>query len=163
MGEAREEAQQYQKRFEVIPYYKELESKGEVILLKPVDAFTRDGLEKAFQLYNIKIGDTIILLDASGEGAAASEEVAKKGVRAVIACTSMAYQAEDRLKAHGIPVIPSKALSVEWIEGCPYVKAGDLERAVKEKFHLEKAEMDKTLQEIIDEYKVERMKNVKAS
>jgi predicted RNase H-like nuclease (RuvC/YqgF family) len=95
------------------------ESKGEVVLLKPIEAFTRDGLEKAFKLYDIKHGETVILLDASGGGASASEEIAKRGIKAVIACTTMSYPAEEKLRAYGIPVIPSENLNIEWLRFIP--------------------------------------------
>ncbi|MDQ1279811.1 MAG: hypothetical protein QG670_1073 [Thermoproteota archaeon] len=161
IGEVREESQLYQKRLENMRYYKELESKGEVILLKPVEEFTIEAIDKAFQMHNIKTGDVMIFINASSGSTAVSDEVSRRGIRAVIVCTSMVYQTEDRLKSLGIPLIPSHTIHVEWIEDYPYVKTGDLEKAIKDSSQLDKAEMGKTLQEIIDEYKTERIKALK--
>jgi len=160
LGKAREEAEQYQKRFEAMRYYKELESKGEVVFLKPVEAFTKDGLERAFKLYSIKHGDVVILLDASGGGASAAEEIVKRGVRAVIACTTMSHPAEEKLSFYNTPVVSSKDLTVEWIEGYPYVKADDLDKAIRAVTKTEKSSVNRMLQDVVEEYKKERLKEI---
>jgi len=55
---------------------RELESKGELILLKPIDRFTAEGLERASKLYEIKPGDYVLLLDATGGGATTARKLA---------------------------------------------------------------------------------------
>ncbi|RLI00065.1 hypothetical protein DRO38_06995, partial [Candidatus Bathyarchaeota archaeon] len=76
--------EEYKRRFNDMQRLRELESQGRLILLKPIEAFTDRGLQKAFQLYGIRAGDSVLLLDPSGGGAATAEELAKRGVKTVV-------------------------------------------------------------------------------
>lgn len=75
----------------------------------------------------------------------------------------MSHNVEDRLRDNNIPVIPSKNLKIEYIEGYPYVRTNDLERIINEIIKLEKLSSDKILEEIAKEYKIERKKEMEES
>lgn len=148
--------EEYKQRFDTLKRVRELESKGELILLKPIETFTKEGLEKAFKLYEIKPKDSVILLDASGGGATTAEMLAKRGVRIIVTRTSMAHHARETFTKHEIPIVPADKIEIEWIEGYPYAQASNLQKAVEE---LRKAERDKTLEKletIVEEYRKER-------
>ena len=100
---------------------RELESKGELILLKPIETFTKEGLENSFKLYEIKPKDNVILLDASGGGATTVEMLAKRGVRTIVTRTSMAHHARETFMKHEIPIVPDK-IEIKWIEVTPTLK-----------------------------------------
>jgi len=155
------ETLRYKGELEESKRYRELESRGEVTFLKPIETFTRGGLDRAFKLYDVKIGDVVFLLNASGGGASTSEELAKRGVRAVVGGTPMAFQAEEKLREHGVSVIPSKALEIKWVEGYPYAKTSDVEKAILEAKGSEKAKAIKGLSEMVEEYKKERLTTLK--
>ena len=110
---------------------RELESKGRLILLKPIEAFTDRGLRKAFRLYGIRAGDSVLLLDPSGGGAATAEELARRGIKIVVTKGQMSHNALEVFERCMIPVVSYNDLRVEWIEGLPYVNPEDLREAVR--------------------------------
>ncbi len=146
----------YEKRLERLRYLKELESKGELVFLKPIEAFTREGLEKAFRLYDIKLGDVVLLLDASGGGPSTAELLVKKGVRAVIIQTKMAHPALEIFVSNDIPVISSENVNVQWVEGFPYAKVEDIEKAQRTLLEEERKYTEERMEEILEEYRSAR-------
>jgi len=161
LDETRLEIQRYKRELDESKRYRELESKGEVTFLKPIETFTRSGLNRAFKLYNVKIGDAVFLLNASGGGTSTSEELAKRGVRTVVVGTPMASQAEEKLREHGVPVIPSEALEIKWVEGYPYAKTSDVEKAISEAAESDKDGAIDGLSKMVEEYRKERLKTLK--
>ena len=148
---------QYRQRLEALHRMKELESKGEVILLKPVEAFTETGLEKAFQLYEIKRDDLVLFLNASGGGASTAEVLAKKGIKAVITCTAMSHQAEEKFKIYRIPILPVEKIQDEWVEGYPYAKISEIESELRKLLEGERVEAEQKLKKLIEDYRKERL------
>ena len=148
---------QYRQRLEALRRMKELESKGEVILLKPVEAFTQAGLEKAIQLYEIKRDDIVLFLNASGGGASTAEVLAKRGVKAVVTCTAMSHQAEEKFKVYRIPILPVEKIQVEWVEGYPYAKISEIESELRKLLEAERVEAEQKLKKLIEDYRKERL------
>jgi len=123
--------EEYKRRFNDMQRLRELESQGRLIMLKPIEAFTDRGLQKAFQLYGIKAGDSVLLLDPSGGGAATAEELAKRGIKVVVTKGQMSYNALEIFEKYMIPIIHRDGLKIEWIEGLPYVNSESLREAIK--------------------------------
>jgi predicted RNase H-like nuclease (RuvC/YqgF family) len=161
LAKERRVAQNLEKRLETIRQYRGLASKGDVVFLKPVETFTRDGLEKAYRLYDIRRGDTIFFLDSSGGGASTAGELVKRGVKAVVVRAPMAHQAEEVFEKFGVAVVPHRELRVEWVEGYPYVKAEELDAAMKKGFEKKKFELNAKILDIVEEYKRERIQQGK--
>lgn len=147
------ELEDYKQRFNALQRLRELESRGELILLKPIEKFTTEGLERAFKLYEIKPGDHVLLLDASGGGASTARKLAKKGVRAVILQTRMAHQAKDEFAKYDIPLISLDQVKIEWIEGFQYVHASSLKDALNTIKSKEVNEMVSKIESIIEEHR----------
>jgi len=124
--------EEYKRRFNDMQRLRELESQGRLILLKPIEAFTDKGLRKAFRLYGIRAGDSVLLLDPSGGGAATAEELAKRGVKTVVTMGQMSHNALEIFEKYMIPVVSHDDLKIEWIEGLPYVDSESLRDAIKE-------------------------------
>jgi len=148
-------------RLETLRHYRGLASKGDVVFLKPVEAFTKAGLDQAYRLYDITRGDVVLFLDASGGGASTAEEVVKRGVTAVVSQTSMAHQAEAVFETLGVPVVLYDELTVAWVEGYPYVTTEELETVLKKGRVEKKAELSAKLLDIVDDYKRERQQTSK--
>lgn len=149
------ELSEYKQRLNALQRLRELESKGELILLKPIDRFTAEGLERASKLYEIKPGDYVLLLDATGGGATTARKLAEKGVRSVVLKTSMSHQARDEFAAYDIPLIPAQEVEIEWIEGFPYVKSSSLNDALDKLQTKEVKEVTTEIQHIIEEHRKE--------
>ena len=139
-----------------IQAFKKLEARGEVILLKPIETFTREGITRAAQLYSLQYKDAVILLDASGGGTSTSKELLKHGIETVVTATAMSHQAEETFDKFGVPVISASELQVEWISGYPYARSDKLSAAICRK---NKTKTDKTsvnLAQIISQYQSQR-------
>jgi len=132
------------------------ETKDDMLLLKPVETFTKAGLEKAFSLYDVRNGDSVLLLDSSGGGASTAEELVKRSVRVVVSKMNIAHQARETLEQGGIPVVWVDEVKVEWSGGLPYVRRDDLLRAIVSMEKRKRVEVEKALEQIIGEYKKER-------
>jgi len=153
LSEAYEQLESYKERLNMLHRVRELESKGEMILLKPIETFTREGIDKALKLYEIKPKDSVILLDGSGGGRSTAEILARKGVRAVITCTRMAHQAVETFKRYGIPIIPSSMIKIIWVEGFPYIESAELEKAITALERREAEQAFKSIEKIIEEHR----------
>lgn len=147
--------EEYRQRFNALQRVRELESKGELILLKPIERFTAEGLRRAFRVYEIKPGDHVLLLDASGGGATTARKLAERGVRALILQTAMAHQARDGFAKYDIPLISADQVKIEWTEGFPYVDASSLKDALKGLKSKEVSELTSRVQCIIEEHRKE--------
>ena len=123
--------EEYKRRFDEMRRLRELQSKGRLILLKPIEAFTERGLSKAFRLYGIRAGDSVLLLDSSGGGAATAEELARRGIKIVVTKGRMSHNALEVFERYMIPVVSYSDIRIEWIEGLPYVNPEDLREAVR--------------------------------
>jgi predicted RNase H-like nuclease (RuvC/YqgF family) len=145
----------YKQRFDGMQRLRELESQGRLILLKPIEAFSENGLRKAFQLYGIKAGDSVLLLDPSGGGAATAEELAKRGVKVVVARGSMSHQASEVFAAHMVPVVPAEGLKIEWFEGLPHVDSESLRKMVKEASQTEVTEAYEEIKTMLEDHRKE--------
>jgi len=131
-------------------------ARNDMLLLKPIEAFTKPGLDKAFNLYDVKSGDSVLLLDSSGGGSSTAEELAKRGVRVVVSQANIAHQAQETLERSGIPVIWVNEVNIQWSRGLPYIRKDDLLKVVDSVEKRKKVEVEKTLKEILEEYKKER-------
>ena len=146
---------EYKERIEIMRKYRQLESVGRVIALKPIQSFTKEGLEEAFQLVGVKQGDVVLLEDASGGGASAAKLLVSKRIRAVVASTRMSHHAEEVFRKHRIPILQASELSIEWVEDIPFVSAEDLEKAIARRREVN--EVGDELEKVLREYRSERM------
>ena len=146
---------EYRKRFNELQRLRELESQGKLMLLKPVEAFTENGLRKAFQLYGVKAGDCVLLLDPSGGGASTAETLAKRGPKAIVTKGSMSHHALEAFAKNLIPVLPSERLAIEWIEGLPYAETESLRKAMREVGEMEASKAYEEIRTILEEHRKE--------
>ncbi|MEM3478677.1 MAG: DUF460 domain-containing protein [Candidatus Bathyarchaeia archaeon] len=128
------------------------ESREGLILLKPIESFTREGLDKAFKIYNVRAGDVVFIMDPSGGGSSTAENLAKRGVKAVIINGAMSHQALEIFEKHYIPVIPAGELNVKWIDGLPYADPKDVKRVIKDGRTLSSVNSVESLKEIVRDY-----------
>ncbi|MBS7606338.1 DUF460 domain-containing protein [Candidatus Bathyarchaeota archaeon] len=130
----------------------DLESREGLTLLKPIEAFTREGLDKAFRLYGIKVGDIVFILDPSGGGRTTAERLAKRGVRAIILRGLMAHEALEVFERYHVPVIPADKVSIRWIDGLPYANPNEIKRIIKEGGIVKQSSEHEMLRAILEEH-----------
>ncbi|MEM1581578.1 MAG: DUF460 domain-containing protein [Candidatus Bathyarchaeia archaeon] len=142
----------YRQKIEQFQYLSDVESKKGLTLLKPVEAFTKEGLEKAFRLYNIRAGDFIFILDPSGGGSTTAESLAKRSIKAIIIRGIMAHQALEVFEKYYVPVIQADELKIKWINGLPYADPEEIKKLIKQGKTLKSSDDLKMLKTIIDDH-----------
>jgi hypothetical protein len=147
--------EEYKRHFDEMQRLKELESQGKLTLLKPIEAFTENGLKKAFQTYGIRAGDSVLLLDPSGGGATTAEELSKRGVKIVVARGFMSHQASGVFAKYMVPVVAAEGLKIEWFEGSPYADSESLRKAVKEADQTEVSKAYEEVKSILEDHRKE--------
>ena len=151
------EIQGYLQRLELLKRVNLMKVREELLLLKPIDSFTTEGIDIASKLYNIKNGDAILLIDGRGGGASTALNLVNLGVRIVVSATPISHQAEETFIRGEVPVIPSGALELSWIEGLPYVDPSILRMVLKESIRSSgEEEAVQDLSKLVDEYKRDR-------
>ncbi len=129
-----------------------LEAMRNLVLLKPIEQFTREGLEKAFKLYNIRVGDLVFILDSSGGGSITAENLVKRGVKAIVIRGNMSHQALEVFEKYYVPVIPADELNIRWREGLPYANSEEVKRLIRERRKIGTSDNTEMLKMIISDY-----------
>ncbi|MEM3507283.1 MAG: DUF460 domain-containing protein [Candidatus Bathyarchaeia archaeon] len=132
LNEAMKELEEYKEKLSLKERLTQAKLKEDFIRLKPIENFTKDGIEKASKLYGINPGDIVLLLNGSCGGSSTAKFLASKGIKAVVTCTNMAHQAIEKLLEYGVKVIPSNKLKIEWIDGFPFISINDFSKAFKD-------------------------------
>lgn len=151
-----EQLQNSQKRLDSMMEVRTREMVGKAVLLKPVENFTSTGVEKAHKYHRILPGDIVLLQDASGGGASTARRLAELGVSLVVAGTEIAHQAKTVFKSQNIPIIPSQELSINWVEGYPYISPQDLKEKTEEQKASEIDLAQEEIETVISEYREEK-------
>ncbi|MCD6504716.1 DUF460 domain-containing protein [Candidatus Bathyarchaeota archaeon] len=148
--------EEYEKSLKLIERIKSFKTKGELMLVKKVDTFTKEGIERAVAQQNIGEEDIVMLSSTSGGGASTAKMLVDLGIKVVIARGNISHTALDVFFSSGVPVIPSDKVELEWVNGLPYIKKKDLDRAVREWKLEEKERALRRLIELLREYREQR-------
>jgi predicted RNase H-like nuclease (RuvC/YqgF family) len=131
----------------------EMELKKEITIMKSVQAFSQEEIEKTIREVGIKPGEIVLLMDASGGGTSTAKRLIDRKIKAVVICNNMSHQALEELLNAGIPVIESKKIPLLWAGNIPYTKRRDLERAIEEFKNFLTSEKGLQIEKIIEEYR----------
>ncbi len=144
-----------------------LEMSGRLLPVKIIQAFTKDSIQKTREQFGIKKDDIILLKDASGGGVMTAKMIAEHGVGAVIICNDMSHAAEEELFRFNVPVLMAKDVELKFdpAEEIAVINPEDIRNAI-DKWNMKaemrrKAEKEKWLESLVDEYRSERRKEVK--
>lgn len=148
--------EEYEKSLKLIERIKSFKTKGELMLVKKVDTFTKEGIERAVAQQNIGEEDIVMLSSTGGGGASTAKMLVDLGIKVVIARGNISHTALDVFFSSGVPVIPSDKVELEWVNGLPYIKKKDLDRAVREWKLEEKERALRRLIELLREYREQR-------
>ena len=129
----------------------------EFLVLKPLESFTKEGVEKAFRLFDLRSGDIILSLNSSGGGISTANELVRRGIRAIVSETNMAHQALELLEDNSIPVISGKDVKVQWVEGKPCIGKGEFEKALALRREKRNAEATISVAQLLASYKQDRL------
>lgn len=151
---AEQEAQieSYKQMLDQIRHLDEGGVKEGLTLLKPIESFTEEGLEKAFKLYNIKVGDMVFILDPSGGGPATAKSLVMRGIRAAVVRGRMSHHALEVFEEYYVPVISADKVNVMWIDGLPYADQEEIKKIIKSGETLRSTDDLQMLKSIIDDH-----------
>lgn len=129
-------------------------------LLWLLESFSREAALSVLE--RLAEGDIVLLQDASGGGRNTADLLIEKGIEAVITDSEMATDVREHFQEKEIPVFTTRDVSVQWIDGVPFVRPGDVEVARArwaEQMKARKAERQaERLESILQEYRTERKK-----
>lgn len=94
---------------------------GDLILLKPIQHFTEEGLEEAIRRMGVKPGEPLFILNAAGGGPSTAKRLVELRPRFIILGTVMSHQAEEVLLENGIPLISTSEIEIKYINDMPAV------------------------------------------
>lgn len=132
LAEQETQIELYKQMLEHHQYLKKAEKIEGLILLKPVESFTKEGLERAFKLHDIRTGDIVYILNPSGGGSSTAESLIRRGIKALVVRGLMSHPALEVFEKYSVPVIPAKELDIRWIEGLPYAEMEEIKKLIKE-------------------------------
>lgn len=151
----------YRKTLNQIQRLREMETAEGLTLLKPIESFTREGLKKAFKLYDVKVGDLVFILDPSGGGPTTAETLARRGVSAIIIRGVMSHHALEIFEKYYVPVISADEINIKWIGGLPYADPEEIKRIIKKGETIKSSDKLNMMKAILNDYlkELEKQKN----
>jgi len=156
-----EEIASLKERLETVKRMKYLELSREWKAIKCLRKFTRDEIERVEKEMGAIRGETVYIEDVSGGGRATAEMLIEREVKAVIAGNDMSHIARQLLEDAKIPIIKREDIEIEAGEGFAVVRWDRLQKLIEEKMNeLKKKELDK-LEEILLEYKNQRISEIR--
>jgi hypothetical protein len=108
---------------------REMGKAGDLILLKPIQYFTEEGVEDAIRRMGVKPGDPLFILNAAGGGPSTAKRLLELRPRFIILGTGMSHHAEEMLTENGIPLLSCREVEVKYLDEMPVVSG----KAVREK------------------------------
>ncbi len=150
--EQKAQIEAYKKMFDQAQRLREMETIEGLTLLKPIESFTKEGLKKAFKLYDIRVGDLVFILDPSGGGSTTAENLAKRGVSAIIIKGVMSHQALEIFEKYYVPVVSADKINIKWIGGLPYADPEEIKRVIKEGETVKSSDEFEMMKTILNDY-----------
>jgi predicted RNase H-like nuclease (RuvC/YqgF family) len=134
-----------------------------VLPVKIIEFFTKDGIREACDKWKIKRDDIILLKNSEGGGSQTASMIIKMGVKAVIIIDKISDPAENIFEENMIPVIPAGSVEMTSMSEFSIVNKKALDSEIvrwKEKVNnLNKIEHEKKLIKLLDEYRAQRRRS----
>jgi hypothetical protein len=134
----------------------------DLVPVKVVEQFTRDGVQSAHEQYGIAAGDVVYLRDASGAGRSTAELLAEKEPRVVIRDGGISEAADEVLFENDIPVGPAENVTIQEVDELAIARESEVESVIadwearaEEREKEQKAEM---VDQIISEHRADEGK-----
>jgi len=131
-----------------------------VVPVKIIESFTKEGIKSACDYWKIKKGDIVLLSSSEGGGSQTASLLIKTGISAVVVMDKMSHTAEEEFEKNKVPVLDPAKIDMKMIDEFAVVDKDVLKEEIenweiKTKEKLKKEE-EKKLIEVIDEYRAQR-------
>jgi hypothetical protein len=158
--EERSRRKELEKNLKLIMGMESLEVSGNVVPVKIIESFTRDGINRACEYWKIKQGDVVFLMSSEGGGSQTASLLIDMGVKAVITKDKISHPAEEEFERNMVPILAAENLNLKVIDEFAVVEAELLTEEI-ENWHktMESRILDedkKKLLKVIDEYRAKR-------
>ncbi|AMM53647.1 hypothetical protein TQ32_03485 [Pyrococcus kukulkanii] len=142
-----------------------LELSGKVYPMKVLENLTWKDLEELEEDVGIKRGDIIYVMNPAGAGRKIAEHLVKKKIKALISQKELPVSVYEVFKEERIPVLlEGEDIEVIRLEDFAVVKRDELEDVIKRKIkeweEEEKREELESVLRVIEEYRIERVKEL---
>jgi predicted RNase H-like nuclease (RuvC/YqgF family) len=143
---------------------KALEISENVVPVKIIESFTKEGIREACNRWKIKGDDVVLLKNSEGGGSQTALMITNLGVRAVITMDKISDPAENIFEENLVPLIPAGSIEMNIMPDFAIVNSKTLETEI-EKWteyikNQRKKEDKKKLLELVDEYRAQRRRSV---
>jgi predicted RNase H-like nuclease (RuvC/YqgF family) len=140
-----------------------LELSKNVVPVKIIESFTREGIKEACDYWKIKEGDVVFLRNSKGGGSHTASLIIQRGIKAVIVNDQMSHTAEEEFEKNLIPLLPLETVDLKMIDKFAVVSVDSLRTQIKNwesRVRDRKASEDrKKLLNVIDEYRAKRRRS----
>jgi hypothetical protein len=149
-----------EKNLDLIRGMESLEVSGNVVPVKIIESFTRDGINRACEYWKIKQGDVVFMMSSEGGGSQTALLLIDMGVKAVITKDKISHPAEEEFERNMVPILAAENLNLKVIDEFAVVES-ELLKGEIENWHktMESRILDedkKKLLKVIDEYRAKR-------
>ena len=91
-------------------------------------------------------------MDPSGGGSTTAENLARRGVSAIVIKGVMAHQALEIFEKYYVPVISADKINIKWIGGLPYADPEEIKRVIREEETVRSSDEFEMVKTILDDY-----------
>lgn len=142
-----------------------LELRGSALPLKVLENLTWDDLERLERSTPLKKGDVLYIINPAGAGKSMGEYLVEKGIRAVVSSRELPNLVYRVLQRGKVPVLYEGEIEVKRVDEFAIVDRGEFEEAFEKRLaEWEEEEREKQRRkflQILEEYKIERLKELK--
>ena len=143
---------------------KALEISENVVPVKIIESFTKEGIREACDRWKIKGDDVVLLKNSEGGGSQTALMITNLGVRAVITMDKISDPAENIFEENLVPLIPAGSIEMNIMPDFAIVNSKTLETEIDKWTEYiknqRKKEDKKKLLELVDEYRAQRRRSV---
>ncbi len=141
-----------------------LELSKNVVPVKIIESFTREGIKEACDYWKIKEGDVVFLKNSKGGGSHTATLIIQRGIKAVIINDQMSHTAEEEFEKNMIPLLFLETVDLKMIDKFAVVTVDSIRTQIENwetQVRDRKASEDrKKLLNVIDEYRAKRRRSV---
>jgi len=131
-----------------------------VIPVKIIENFTREGILNACEYWKIKNGDLVLLKNSEGGGSQTASQLISMGVKAVLIIDNVSHNAEEEFERNMVPLLKADQLDLKIIDQFAIVDNKILQSELgKWKVKIESKMLEENNQEILNviyEYRAKR-------
>ena len=132
--------------------------------IKIVDFFTREGINRASNLFDIKKDDVLLLDSSEGGGTQTAKMLVDLDIKAILINGIIPQQAEDVFEEENIPIILAKGLNIKFFDDFAVIKTKILENEIKKWKEKQRNNLKKKAQKellgVIGDYQAKRKRSM---